>query len=646
MSDFAGIFNFTPNPALRSNLEAMSLAMREHAFDSRDSWVLKNLGLAHQLLQRSPEDRYERQPLQEPPYTIVGDIRIDNREELAAELGISSLKIPSLPDSRLVLLAYQKWGKNCFSKLVGAFSIAIFDHSKGELVLARDPLGQKPLLYHEGSDFFAFSTLSKALHAHPRIPRKLNEPKLAELLALNHNDHRTTVYDSIHRVPPSHFLKVTNGRIQIEKYYDLATIEPIRCKSDQEYLDLGRSIFEKSVKSALRSDRPIGAMMSGGLDSSSVACVAANLLAQEGVTLPTLTHVPQHPKGDEGTQSQYFDETPLVHQIHKKTKNLRLNFVKSTGRTLFHELDRRQRLIGIPDRNPLNHIWIDQISELAEERGIRVLLGGARGNMTLSYNGIPHLSELAKKGNWIRLATMLRQGAKELPGSPLRLLRNQLLAQYKPIVALHRLLNKDDIRYLGWKGYSALNNKYAQEIDIDTRNERLGFDPRFLPPSDPRAFRIVLLTGPDYFGDFSRVLSGAFKTEIRDPMADLRLVRFCLSIPDEQYIKNGQPRSLIKRMMANVLPKSVLENKRKGLQASDWPERLLMAKPQIEAELALLQKSDTARRILDLDRMKNLVEHWPSGGWYERETTYHYHYLLPRGIVVGRFIRRFEEGKL
>ena len=135
-----------------------------------------------------------------------------------------------------------------------------------------------------------------------------------------------------------------------------------------------------------------------------------------------------------------------------------------------------------------------------------------------------------------------------------------------------------------------------------------------------------------------------FGVETRCPPVDARLVEFCLALPEDQYLRDGQPRWLIRRAMADRLPPVVLRNRKRGLQAADWFERLSAIRPQICEELAQLEQSELARRALDLPRLRRLVEHWPQGRWGEMQVLTSYRMLLESGLMVGRFIRWFEAG--
>jgi asparagine synthase (glutamine-hydrolysing) len=135
-----------------------------------------------------------------------------------------------------------------------------------------------------------------------------------------------------------------------------------------------------------------------------------------------------------------------------------------------------------------------------------------------------------------------------------------------------------------------------------------------------------------------------FDVQTRCPPVDVRLVEFCLALPEDQYLRDGQPRWLLRRAMTDRLPPEVLRNQKRGLQVADWFERLGAIRPQIMEELARFEQSELARRVLDLARLRQLVQQWPQAGWGEMRVYLDYHRILQFGLMVGRFLRWFEAG--
>jgi len=399
----------------------------------------------------------------------------------------------------------------------------------------------------------------------------------------------------------------------------------------------------------LRSLTPVAVMMSGGLDSSSVAAIAAPLLKQRGERLAAFTEVPRAGFDGPVRGGGYGDETPFVQAIAAMHDNLDLSLIRTDGRTFLDDLDPIFSHLDAPFRNTSNSVWIRAILQEARQRGICVMLDGAPGNLTTSWEGKGLLPELLRRGQWARAVrearAMARRGA--VP-SALRVLVGQGIMPLLPAWlwrAIERLRGKDlAASAQPWRVWTAINPEFAIAQRVDERAREVGHDFYFRPPADCRKIRYKALSEQDG-GVYNAAFRSMFGVDSRCPLADVRLAEFSLALPEEQQLRDGQPRSLVRRAMVGRLPPEVLANYRRGLQAADWFERLTSVRHTLPAELDRLERCDLACRALDLARMRRLVEDWPDGGWDTDHVTHEYNCLLERGLMVGRFLRWFEEQK-
>lgn len=221
---------------------------------------------------------------------MVYDGRLDNREELAAALGIS-LKGDMVPDGRLIFSALERWGQDAFPKFIGDFAVALWDIHDRKLILARDQLGRRTIYYHHGQDFIAFATTYPALLALPCVPRKIDELGVADFLILNmRHPPVNTLYEGVNRVPKAGCAVFDGNGLRVNTYWDPTPTRQIRFPSDGEYVEAMREQLEQAVACRLRAKDGIASTMSGGLDSSAVAATAAKLLAPD--RLLAVTSVP------------------------------------------------------------------------------------------------------------------------------------------------------------------------------------------------------------------------------------------------------------------------------------------------------------------------------------------------------------------
>lgn len=313
MSGIAGLLRFDGRPAGRHDLDRVANAVRAHGPDRSDVMVLGDVGLVHVLMRITPEDRSDRQPWRgRSGAVITADVRLDNRDDVLARIGVTAPDAVAWPDAQVLLAAWEKFGDDVWRSLRGPFAAAIWDPRARTLRLVRDHLGLNVVTWHRGAHFFAFATMPKGLFALPDVPRELNEEKFADFLVLNHADHATTMYKKIFRVLPAHMMIVKpEGTIEQRCYWSPTDIRPVRLASDQAYADGLRECLDRAVRRQLRSAHPIGCYLSGGLDSSSVAVLAARALGEKDQRLAAFTQVPREGFDGEVPGNCYADETPL-----------------------------------------------------------------------------------------------------------------------------------------------------------------------------------------------------------------------------------------------------------------------------------------------------------------------------------------------
>src|SRR4029078_10401024 len=227
---------------------------------------------------------------------ITADLRIDNRDELLGHLSLNRQLVAVWSDARLLLFAWEKVGDRIFSMLRGPFAVAIWDGSKRSLTLARDHLGLNVLVWHRDKHSFAFATMPNGLFAFDNVQRELCEEKIADFLVLNHADHTRTIYRNIFRIPPAHLMRVgCDGSVALQRYWSLDEIAAVRLKSDAAYAEGLRDQLDRAVQRQMRSLHPVGALLSGGLDSSSVVALAARACADKQRRMPPSTGLPRPP---------------------------------------------------------------------------------------------------------------------------------------------------------------------------------------------------------------------------------------------------------------------------------------------------------------------------------------------------------------
>jgi asparagine synthase (glutamine-hydrolysing) len=638
MSGIAGLIRFDGRNVTRRNLERAANALNQYGRDRVEVIAKDNCGLAHALMRMTPEDRFDRQPYQDGSGSIItADLRLDNRDNLLAQTGMSPTEAAEWPDSRLLLSSWQKLGDDIWPTLRGPFAVAIWDPRSRCLTLARDHLGLNVVTWHNGRGFFAFASMPNALFAFEHVPRELCEKKLADFLVLNHADHATTMYRNVFRVPPAHILHVKpDGSIAQRRYWSPTDIKDIRLRSDSAYAEGLRDCLDRAVRRQMRSIHPIGSLLSGGLDSSSISVLAAQALGEKNQRLAAFTGVPGRDFTGPVPDGCYADETPYVEAIRKKAGNIDVDYVHTDACDDFAQLERFFIALDGPVRNPTNFGWTMATLQRARAQGRRVLLGGLHGNYTISWDGWSQASDHLARG---RLLLAYQQWGQ--------FYRNSAYSRW---TALRKLLIEPLIpgrlgdwtrrhRSATWREHAPIRAEFAAEMAVESRARTVGHDFLYRMRRDER---VKGLAQVDYLGDWQAAEKAFTGVEVRDPTADIDVVSYCFGIPAEQYLAEGIDRSLVRRAMWDLLPEPVLTNRLSGLQGADWHRKLEARRGELARELNELSKSALVRRAIDLGRLERAVKDWPRGGWHKAEVFHEYNLALTRGLAGGRFIRWIE----
>jgi len=643
MSAIAGLLRFDGRPVNGHELERAANALRQYGPDRTDIMASGSIGLVNVLMRMTPEDRFDRQPLRGPSGALItADARLDNRDDVLARIGVARQDAAQWPDARVLLAAWEKLGDEIWPMLHGPFAAAIWNPHNRTLTLARDQLGLDVVMWHRSARFFAFATMPNGLFAMADVPRELSEEKFADFLVLNHADHETTIYRNVFRVPPAHVVQVKpDGSITQRRYWSPAEIRPVRLPSDAAYAEELRDRLDRAVRRQMRSAHPIGSLLSGGLDSSSVSVLAARALAERNQRLAAFTGVPRRGFGGAVPNGSYADETPYVEAIQKAVPTIDVSYVRNDECSDFGELERFFIALGGPVRNPTNFGWVLSLLRLARAQGRRVLLGGLAGNSTISWNGWSQAAGHLKRGRLLTAARQWRHFYRRTPYSRWVAMRELLIAPLLPErVGDWADRRRRPNRIAPWRDHAAIRPDFAAAMGVDVRAKKAKHDFLYRMRTDERLRGLAQI---DYAGDWHAAEKAVTGVEVRDPTADMDVVCYCFGIPSEQYLAEGIDRSLIRRAMWGLLPDAVLNNRLSGLQAADWYEKLDAQRGELARQVAELSESPLVCRIIDLLRLEKAILNWPAGGWHSKEIFQEYNLALTRGLAGGRFLRWFEQ---
>ncbi|HYJ29225.1 MAG TPA: asparagine synthase-related protein [Allosphingosinicella sp.] len=635
MTALAGLWSFGGGMDASAACSRMLDAQRIYGPERPSIWSDGRIALGRRLYKLLPEDRFDRGPVAstEGAGIVVADVRIDNRGDLADALGLDA-GAASLADAALLMRALERWGEGALDRIAGDFAFAWW--RDGVLLLARDPAGQRPLHYHRGDGFLAIASMPKGLHALSEIPRRPDRRAIADFLALLPETGSDSYFEGIEKVCAGEAVRLEPGALRRRLYFDPRPRD-LRLKRPEDYQEALREQLDRAVAARLRGagDR-VGAHLSAGLDSPAVAATAARLLAPQGGRVTAFTAVPREGYDLTGLDFAIADEGPLAAAVAAMYPNIDHVPIRGAGVSPLAELGRNFFLFERPFLNLCNGVWTAATLDEAKSRGLKVLLTGMLGNATFSFHGLPLLHGLLRRGRLLRLAAETVRLKRR--GTRLGTIAAQALGPMVP----HPL----------WRGISRLrgtepafgvanliDRERAGALGVTGRAAERKFDLDYRPKGDAVALRLGMIRRVDA-GNYMKGMLGGWGVDQRDPASDRRMIEFCLSVPLDQYLADGQQRLLARRAFADRLPAQLLAEPRKGLQAPDWHEGLSAARSEIEEEAAAIAECAEAAEAIDAGGMQRLVEDWPEGRWNDRDIAGRYRLALLRGVSAGRFVRQ------
>ena len=486
------------------------------------------------------------------------------------------------------------------------------------------------------SKFFAFASMPKGLHALPEIPYAPDEERIAEAIVLMPETGTQSFFLGIERVEPGHVVVVTANGLSTRRHWQPKR-RRIVFRRPEDYSEALRELLDRAVSCRLRGSGEVGTYLSGGLDSGAVAATAARLLAPSGRRLFAFTGLPREGYDGPAPRNRIIDEGPLAAATAALYPNIEHVLVRNQGRSPLEDLDRNFLLFERPLLDLCGAGWTNSMNNAIRKRNVKIMLGGECGNMGLSYDGMELLPELLRSGRWLRLW-------REMRGLAMRRMRwrGVLAGTFGPWcpptfwVWLNRLVNGYALEV---GNYTAIHPRRLAELDLPARARARNFDLVCRPWKDSFAMRLWVLQRIDP-GNYRKGGLGFLQVDHRDPTADVRLLEFCFAVPTEQFLRDGMPRALARRALADRLPNQVLEEPRRGLSVADWHEDLTAARDRIADELDRLEACPAAATALDLVRLRRLTKNWPSRGWERDEVSIPYALALVRAISTGHFLRR------
>lgn len=561
MSGYVGILNLDGAPVDRRLLERMTDFLAFRGPDAREIHCEGELGLGHALLRVicEPAEPPRQPAVLDDRFWIVGDARVDARAELVGKLdnAHSSRGQISLatPDAELILHAYRRWGDRCLDHLLGDFSFVVWDANCRRLFAARDQFGVKPFYYARAGTSLIFSNTLEAIRIHPGVSARLNDLAIADFLVFDLNlDPATTSFADIHRLPPAHLLECSREEFSVRRYWALPAPTPVRYRRDEEYVEHFRELLDAAVADRLRTNSA-GVLMSGGLDSPTVAASARRVSVQRGDGLHLRAYTEVFEKLIPHEERHYAS-------LVAEALNIPIEFMVSDHWRLFERAGQAEH----HPPQPAHMAWPDSTGDQLRQIALhsRVALTGFGADPGLSCLLSVHFRQLRKAKQYGHaLADALRYLSAEN-----RLSRLYLRTRWGRLFAP----KSQSPSYPGW-----LNEDFETHWKLRERWDTQNLAAPFTEAVRPEAYQAV--TGPLWPSLFEGYDAGSTRVpvEIRYPFFDLRLMNFLLGLPRLPWCSDKE---ILREAARNALPDVVRLRKKSPLPA--------------EPTLALLRRADSA----------------------------------------------------
>ncbi|WP_281884306.1 asparagine synthase-related protein [Paenibacillus sp. YYML68] len=621
--------------------------LRHYPFADVQGVVEAAVYLGCGLSRHTPESQHERLPrtCRNDRYVITADAIVDNREELLRAFDIALAEWPVVTDSELLLRAFERWGYDCPKHVLGDYAFAIWDKMKRELYVARDALGSRTLYYSVNSHSFAFCTLEKPLLGVLGDEPRLHEKWLADFLAIDGIQHEIdfeeTVYEGIYQLPPASYGVWDGQSFRRQQHWDpLQSSKPIRYESDEAYVEAFNRIFAEAVACRLRSVQETGILLSGGMDSGSIACVAASQLEGTGRKLSAFCSVPVNGFKDGEDRRYIFNERAEVEAIVAAYPNIEVSYCSFEEKSALSDIETLVDVFEQPYKVYQNMTWYHSILDMASKRNCSIMLTGQVGNSTISYGDFRvHLLTLFRQGRYIScmqeciaLSRLLKVPVRKVLKlaarvvTPYRLRRwrdrrrNPVFDRYRHVIVHPKLIERWDI---------------GRRLDAIEANVLTG---KFLDYEEDRVMRAGMMPLA-HIGAVETKLSIANNITLRDPSRDRRVVEFCLNIPSEQFVSMGNERYLLRRAMKGILPEPIRANiSTRGVQSADWKYRLELHQERLRQEMDEALANQDLAQYVDVDKMRG-VRKQLEGTISELDEDVLRMSLIT--IIVHRFLRGF-----
>ncbi len=554
MCGIAGILN-REEPVTEEQIRQMTDSMSHRGPDSEGFFLDRELAFGHRRLSIIDLSDAANQPFEDASgrYVIVFNGEIYNYAEIKPAL--SGYPFRTHGDTEVILAGYIQWGADCLSRLRGMYTIVIWDKQERDLFIARDRLGVKPLYFYQDEKTFVFASELRAILSIGKTKRKIDPAGIAEYFRYQSVGFPFSPVAGIRQMEAGTWMTVKNGAVKTQRYWDPTAKNYAFDFTDKKQVqDKVKELMLQSVKRRLVSDVPVGAFLSGGIDSSAVV----GLMVEAGDPSPNTFNI--------SFDESEYDESKYAQLVAKKF-NTRHIQIRLEPEVMLEELTNALDAMDTPSGDGINTYVV---SKAIHKEGIRVALSGVGGDeLFVGYPIFQHYISLQQKKSLWKSPAFLRNGFSRLLGSGEKKDRmRQFIGQPSPDIEysypiLRQLLSPDALKEFTSLNESGEGTLAKQLISKSGALSKLPFYSQ--------------VTAAEYLGYTQQTLlkdtdqmSMANSLEIREPFFDQDLVEFLMSVPDAFKVP-VYPKSLLVESLKPLLPDEIVHRKKQGF-VFPWKE--------------------------------------------------------------------------
>jgi asparagine synthase (glutamine-hydrolysing) len=579
----------------------------------------RGVGAAAMPLDLVPEDRFDAQPYDDGRRLFVAQVRLDNREEVVAALG---LQYPAREwaDSAVLAAAYDRWGLDCVDRIVGDYVFASWHRDDGRVEAAVDPLGVRRLYWTAVADGLLLSTQMAPLLAHRAVSAGLDLHSIARLLDFA-VDRSSTPFVAVRAVPGGHLLRWKSGQAEprVSRWWNPSSEPDIWYRDPNDYVAETRALFDQAVRARLRSSGPLSATLSGGLDSGSVTATAARMLP--GVPITAYTSVPEAGLVPSQRRGWIENDWEYAAAVAANWPTLDHRAVCPNGRSAIEVARQIHAHACSPTKSSTNLLWLDAIAMEMREQGSRVLLTGQRGNAAFSWLGESTVSELARLGRFGAALRQVRSESAARGVSAARVVSGNVRTQ---MAVMRRRAAREMV--VASPANALLRHKPTME---ERGNE-------YALPARSRAYWAAFAATPTH--SFGPEAMTQWSVEFRDPTSDRRLTETLLRYPQAAFRADGRPRGLARAVAEGLLPDAVRLRTTSGAQVPEAPSLIAHHATTYRDAIAEMRASPACLEMLDISAIEAQLDAFIAG-----DRDYYRALGFDRACDIGCFLVNWAE---